>query len=158
MGAISYLFGLYPFFKSIDLIEIGMLGDVLLARCDLIAHEQCHQMLDICGIIYRDLNERTVFRVQSGLPELFGVHLTEALISLEGIAFEALCELVELRIVIGIEDLLALLHLIERRHAHVDVTACDEFARIAVEEGKEQCPYMRAVLICIGKDDDLIIF
>ena len=115
-------------------------------------------MLDICGIIYRDLNERTIFRVQRGLPELFGVHFTETLVSLKGIAFETLCELVELRIVIGIEYILALLHLIERRHAHIDVTARDEFARIAVEEGKEQCPYMRAVLIGIGKDDDLIIF
>jgi hypothetical protein len=64
---------------------------------------------------------------------------------------------VERRVVLDVQLLLALLHLVQRRQADVDVAPFDQLRHLAVEEGQQQRADMRAVDVRVGHQDDAVI-
>ena len=144
--------------EGIVLVEIGEFGNVLLSWGDLIAHQQRDEVLHVRGVLYRDLHHRAVPGIHRRLPKLLGIHLAEALVALQGVTAHALRNAFELLVVLAVDRLVALLHLVERGLADIDVPVGDEPLRIAVEERQEQRPNMPAVLIRVGEYYDLVVF
>src|SRR3546814_5435795 len=52
---------------------------------------------------------------------------------------------------------LALLDLVQRREADVDVAALDQFGHLPVEEGQQQGADVRTVDVGVGHDDDAVV-
>src|SRR3546814_10342996 len=52
---------------------------------------------------------------------------------------------------------LALLDLVQRRQADVDVAALDQFGHLPVEESKQQGADVRTVDVGVGHDDDAVV-
>ena len=97
-------------------------------------------------------------RVHGGFPELFGVHLTEALIALYADIVAHFVQAVALLLVrVGIAHVLALFVLEKRRLGDVDVAVLDQRAHEAEEEGQKQGADVRAVDVGIGHQDDLAV-
>src|SRR5439155_24311331 len=46
---------------------------------------------------------------------------------------------------------------VERRHSDVNVPAIEELGHVAVEEGQDQRPDVRAVYVSVGHDDDPVV-
>ena len=57
--------------------------------------------------------------------------------------------------VVGVEELLSPLDLVQRRHGDVHVAALQELPHVAEEECQEKGPDVRAVHVGIRHDDDL---
>src|SRR6185312_12794561 len=64
---------------------------------------------------------------------------------------------VERRVVFQVQLLLALLELVQRRQADVDVAALDQLRHLPVEEGEQQGADVRAVHVRVGHDDDVVV-
>ena len=117
--------------------------------------------------------------------KLFGVHLAQALVALNGVALALLGDLAVLGlavlvVIIGIQaqaldgvaqdlvfglaavgihvvDLVAHLDAKDGRARDVHVAGVNQRAHVLVEERQQQDADMRAVDICIGHDDDLVV-
>ncbi len=81
------------------------------ARFHLVAHQDGKGFIGLFGILNGDLNDDAVIGVHGGLPQLFGVHLTKALIAVHLCAGHLLREHGHFGIVVGVLDGVALLHL-----------------------------------------------
>ncbi len=64
---------------------------------------------------------------------------------------------VERRIVLQVELVLALLDLVQRRQADVDVAALDQLRHLPVEESQQQGADVRAVDVGVGHQDDAVV-
>ena len=60
-------------------------------------------------------------------------------------------------IVLQVQLVLALLDLVQRRQADVDVAAIDQLRHLPVEEGQQQGADMAAVHVGVGHDDDAVV-
>src|SRR5215467_1423438 len=102
-----------------------------------------------------ELGERPRELLPAGLSEL---HLGTCSIAYieraEALAHE---QLLELRVLLEIELLVAELHLVERRHGDVDVAVLEQLAHVPVEEREDERPDVRAVDVGIGHDDDPVV-
>ena len=96
-------------------------------------------------------------RVHGGLPQLFGVHLTKALIAVHLGTRHLLRKHSHFGVVVGILDGVALLHLEQGRLGHIHMALLDERAHIAEEEGEHQGADVGAIHIGIGHDEHFII-
>ena len=103
------------------------------------------------------LHDDAVVRVHGGLPQLFGVHLTKALVAVDLCARHLLREHGHFGVVVGVLDGVALLHLEQGRLGNVDMALLDEGAHIAEEEGQHQGADVGAVHIGIGHDEDFVV-
>ena len=66
-------------------------------------------------------------------------------------------DLLELRFLLHIRLGLPQLDAVERRHGDVDMSALDKLLHLAVEEGEDQRPDVRAVHVCVGHDDHSVV-
>ena len=66
----------------------SILLDEIAAWFDDIAHQSRENIVGFDGVVNFDLQQRADFRIESGFPKLFRVHLTETFISLDLQAFE----------------------------------------------------------------------
>ena len=82
--------------------------------------------VSLFGILDGDLHDDAVVGVHGGLPELFRVHLTKALIAVDLCARHFLREHGHLGVVVGILDGAALLYLEQGRLGNVDMALLDE--------------------------------
>src|SRR3546814_11162328 len=64
---------------------------------------------------------------------------------------------VESRVVLEVDLRLALLDLVQRRQADVDVAALDQLRHLPVEEGQQQGADVGAVDVGVGHDDDAVV-
>ena len=64
---------------------------------------------------------------------------------------------VERRVVLQVQLVLALLDLVQRRQADVDVAALDQLRHLPVEEGEQQGADVRAVDVGVGHQDDAVV-
>ena len=61
--------------------------DELFARGHMVAHQHREGLVSLHGVLDRDLEDHAVLRIERRVPELLGVHLTEALVSVDRDAF-----------------------------------------------------------------------
>ena len=116
-------------------------------------------MIGLGQIVQRHLHEFAPLRVHRSFPQLFGVHLSQALVALQRVAAShAANGRGQGRVVVAIFDGGPLLHPIQRRHADKDVPRRNERAHIAEKERKQNCADMRAILVRVRKDDHLVVF
>ena len=66
-------------------------------------------------------------------------------------------DLFELRLLVDVRLLVALLEPVERRLGDVDVAGLDERRHVAEEEGEDERADVRAVDVGVGHDDDLVV-
>src|SRR5262249_40197798 len=82
--------------KTVSNVEIGdgerVLLDELAARLDLIAHQRREDIVRRNGVFDLHLHETATRRIDGGLPELPGVHFTEAFVALDRLALARLVE------------------------------------------------------------------
>jgi len=83
------------------------------ARLHLVAHEDSEDPVRLHCILQGDPKHDPPLRIHGSLPELLGVHLTQALVPLNDRFVHACYQLVKLLIAIGVIGLLSLLDLIE---------------------------------------------
>ena len=146
-------------FKIIRLVEVGVLNDVIAARLDFVAHQDGNAAVSQRCVLNRHLHQFALRRIHRRRPELFGVHFAQAFVALERIAFACFLDaLRQLLVVVGIENLAALLNLVQRRHSDINVTAGDKLFHVTEEESEQNGADVRAVLIGIGEDDDFVVF
>src|SRR5438034_1955151 len=69
--------------SRVDERVAGVLLDELAARFDVLAHQHREQAIRGGGVLQRDLDQVAGLRVHRGLPELFGLHLRQALEALD---------------------------------------------------------------------------
>src|SRR3989304_1472381 len=124
-----------------------------------IAHELREDAVCGHGVFDGYLEHGAAVGVHSGFPELAWVHLTQALVSLDGDL--AVLEPVEVGVLVllGVEpaDVLAALGAIQWRLGDVQVAAIDERAHVAEEEGEEGGGDVRAGDGGIGHGDDAVV-
>src|SRR5256885_7075875 len=70
----------------------GVLLDELAARFDLVTHQGGEDVIRGDSILDLDLHEAPGFRVDRGLPQLLRIHLTQALVALDGLTLARLVE------------------------------------------------------------------
>src|SRR4051794_8441229 len=74
-------------------VEVGdaqrIVLDELAARLDDVAHQACEYLVRNIGLRYLDAKQRAVRRVQSCLPQLFGVHFAKTFVALDRQALAA---------------------------------------------------------------------
>ena len=124
--------------------------DEVLARGDLVAHQQVEDPLGRSGVGDPDPAQRAVARVHRGLGQLVGVHLAEALVALDrvlpalALALELEQGAVQLGVGVGVDVLvLALLRVgqldpVQRRHGREDPAGLDHRAHVPEEQRQQQ--------------------
>ena len=95
--------------------------------------------------------------IHGGFPQLLRVHFAQTFIALNGIVLFASGQAAQLLIVIGILLRAGALDQIQRRHADIHMPLSHQLTHIAIKEGKQNRADMRAVLIGVGQNDDLVI-
>jgi len=82
-----------PACRGTSHVQIGHVQRIFLdeiaARLDDVAHQASEDLVGEVSLGDFDPEQRTVRRVERGLPELVGVHLAEALVALDGKALAA---------------------------------------------------------------------
>ena len=139
--------------------------DEFAARLHLVAHELAHGALGFGRVVDVHLQQRARGGFHRGLPQLVGVHLAQALVTLhvELVGILVLGEHARQRaLVVDVAlDLrrlrILLLETEDRRLRDVDVAAVDELGHVAIEEREQQATDVRAVDIGIGHDDDAMV-
>src|SRR4051812_1928405 len=108
---------------------LGVLLDERLACRNVLTHQHGEQPIGERGVVERDAEERPALRVHRRLPELGGVHLSEAL---EPLRLQLLLtvpvrgpELLPLALVVEVMLLLPLLQQVEGWLRDVDVAGLD---------------------------------
>ena len=91
-------------------------------------------------------------------PKLFRVHLAKAFIALyAGVLAECLLRGAQLRFGIGVDGLAAPVYAVEWRSANIDMACCEQITEITVEERQQNRADVRAVLIGVRKNNDLVV-
>ena len=136
-----------------------MFVDECLTGRNIGTHEQLGRLGSHSRIFDLNLLESSGFGIESGFPELVGIHLTETLVSLEGEgAFVRSPVLLKSFIIIGIFLFSLLRHsLVKRRHGNIDMALKYELGHESVEKSEQKRRYMSAVNVRIGHDYDLVI-
>ena len=81
-----------------------------------------------------------------------GIHLAKTLVALQGVALgAALGQLGQLRVIVGVLHLVAPLNFVQGRHSDIHMPGGDQLPHVAVEEGEQNGPDMRAVLIGVAR-------
>ena len=142
-----------------------MFLDELLARLDRVSHQIAHRTLGLGGIVDAHLEQRARCGFHRGLPQLVGIHLTQALVALDVELVRAAhlgehgakrALVVDIALDLGGAGVL-LLDAEDRRAGDVDVAAVDELGHVAIEERQQQDADVRAIDIRIGHDDDAVV-
>ena len=108
--------------SDVQLCVLGVGLDKAAAGLHLVAHQDGERLICLFGILDGDLHDDPVVRVHGGLPQLFGVHITKALVAVHLCAGHLLREDGHLRVVVGVLDGVALLHLEQGRLCHIHMT------------------------------------
>ena len=104
-------------------------------RLYLFAHQERKGLIGRRRILHRDLKQRAVLGIHSGLPQLLRVHLAEALVALYAHAVSHFVDAVALLLLsVGIADVLALLVLEQRRLRDEHMAVLDQRTHEAEEE------------------------
>ena len=142
-----------------------MLLDELLTGFNRIAHQVTHRALGLSRIVNAHLKQGARRRFHGGLPKLIGIHLSEALVTLNVEFFRTAhfgkhgskrTFVVNVALYLRGAGVL-LLDTENRRAGDVDIAAVDQFGHIAIEEREQQDADMGAVDIRIGHDDDAMV-
>ncbi|CAM5290421.1 hypothetical protein RLIN73S_04688 [Rhodanobacter lindaniclasticus] len=105
-----------------------------------------------------DLVQCSLIAAQQLLQRLAGDRRRVRVVGQRGVVHRAGDQVVVQRgVVLDVQLLLALLHLVQRRQADVDVAALDQLRHLPVEEGQQQGADMRAVDIRVSHQDDAVI-
>src|ERR1700694_791771 len=141
-------------FKPSDIEIAHVLGvglDELLARLHVRTHQLLEDVVDECGVLDLNLEQRARLGVHGRLPELVGVHLSQALEPVHlDLATHSLGLAVALHVAVDPLGLLALGHLVEGGLRHVDVAVLDQRGEVAVEERKQQGSDVGPVDVSVG--------
>ena len=132
------------------------------ARRNFGTHEHGERLIRCHGIGKVDLQECPSVRIHCCFPQLFRIHFTQTLVTLDVRFLSRGCaELFELIIAfiigIGIADFFTGLDLVKRRLRDINMAFRDQFRHIAEEEGQQQRADVAAVNVRIGHDDDAVI-
>src|SRR3990172_6832807 len=133
--------------------------DEVLAGGHFLAHELREHAVGGHRVLYMDLEHDAPGGVHRRLPELLGVHLAQTLVALNGhlAVLEAADVGVLLLIVVQPASLLAMLDAVQRRLGDVEVTALDQLAHVAEEEGEGEGADVGAVHVGVGHNDDAVV-
>ena len=105
-------------------------------------------------------------RIHGGLPQFLVAHLAQTLVALDAFALGQLASVGlafgehAVAFGVGVHEVvraLGPLEAVQRRHGHVHVAGGDHRTHVAEEQRQVQGCDMRAVHICIGHDDDLVV-
>src|SRR5579875_173383 len=133
---------------------------------DLVAHERPEQQIDIAVAVGAvrvelDLQQRPRLRVHRGLPQLFRVHLGEALVPLDLERDVLLAEvgghLVPLEVGVGVVRLLPGFDEVQRRLGDEHLPALDQHGHVAIQKREEERPDVRAVHVRVRHENDAIV-
>ena len=129
------------------------------ARRDIRSHKELSHVRSLDGILDPDLFHPSARGIQSRLPELFRIHLSQSLIALQG-KVGLVCPAIPGQgiIIVQILSFSPLWHdLVERGHGNIHMPLIDQLGHKAVKQGQEQGRNMGSVHVGIRHDDDLIV-
>src|SRR6266571_6157557 len=138
---------------------LRVLLDVLPAGLDGLPHEDREQRIRGRGVLDRYLLQQAARRIHRRLPELVGVHLSQALVPLVHDPFvaEFLREVFALLLRVRVVEILAFLDLVQGRLRDVDEPAIEERPHVSEEQREQQRRDVLAVDVRIGHRDDLVV-
>src|SRR6266487_3271150 len=138
---------------------LRVLLDVLAPWLDRLSHEDGEQSVRGQGVVDRDLFQEAPRGVHGRLPQLVGVHLSEAFVPLvrNTLVPDLARDLLPLPLRVRVERLLALANLVQRGLRDVHVSGVDHGPHVAEEEREEEGRDVLAVHVRVGHRDDLVI-
>ncbi len=107
---------------------------------------------------FGDLVQRMLIAAQQLLQRLASDWRSVGAVSQAGVVDRTRNQVVVKRcVVLDVQLLLALLELVQRRQADIDMPALDQFRHLPIEERQQQGSDMRSIHVRIGHQDDAVI-
>ena len=134
---------------------------------DVLAHQDREDLVGLGRVLDRDLEQDPAGRVHRGVPQLVGIHLTEALVALDRVLLGQLLALLEtvphqrVALGVGVDELvlgrLVPTQAVERWLGHVDVAVLDQGFHETEQQRQQQRVDVVTVHVGVGHQHDLVV-